>query len=304
LKFRNFAPGTALAGTDAVMQSAKSQVWAVVLAGGAGEPARLVDTLGRVALEIPPERTVVVMMRSHAHYFFDHRERGESFLVQPDNRGTAASILLPIHWIRRRDPDAVVVVFPTDQVVSDEPRFMAQVARMAAWVRRNSRRIVLLGAPASSAEQEYGWIERGQSIGCSDDDIAEVEGFWEKPSCEQAQACLDAGCLWNTLVLVGTVGTFLRAARVTVPAMEERLRCAERFLDTELEAGALCQAYALMRTACFSRAVLQRSVPMLAVAQLTVGVLWSDLGHPRLALDVLHRRAKWPKEPGVGDGGR
>ena len=43
------------------MQSAKSQVWAVVIAGGAGEPGRLVNTLRRVALEIPAARTVVVM---------------------------------------------------------------------------------------------------------------------------------------------------------------------------------------------------------------------------------------------------
>lgn len=56
----------------------------------------------------------------------------------------------------------------------------------------------------------------------------------------------------------------------------------------------------MMRTASFSRAVLPQSVPMLAVARLTVGVLWSDLGHPGRALDVLHRRAKWPREPGVG----
>jgi len=55
-----------------------------------------------------------------------------------------------------------------------------------------------------------------------------------------------------------------------------------------------------MRTASFSRAVLQQSVPMLAVARLTVGVLWADLGHAGRALDVLHRRAKWTREPGVG----
>ena len=100
LKFLDLAPGTALAGRDAVMQSTKSQVWAAVIAGGTGEPARLVNTVGRVALEIPAERTVVVTMRSHARYFSDRRARGESFLVQPDNRGTAIS-LLPVHWTRR-----------------------------------------------------------------------------------------------------------------------------------------------------------------------------------------------------------
>jgi hypothetical protein len=49
LRFLGLAPGTALAGRDAVMQSAKSQVWAAVIAEGTGEPARLVNTPGRVA---------------------------------------------------------------------------------------------------------------------------------------------------------------------------------------------------------------------------------------------------------------
>ena len=83
------------------MQSATAPGWGVCSASGAGAPARLVNTLRRVALEIPAARTVVVTMRSHARYFSDRRDRGESFLVQHDNRGTAASILLPVHWTRR-----------------------------------------------------------------------------------------------------------------------------------------------------------------------------------------------------------
>jgi mannose-1-phosphate guanylyltransferase len=309
------------------MPTMKSQVWAVVLAGGEGARLRglvrtlygderpkqyvpllgertlLGDTLERVALQIPATRTVVVTTRSHARYFDDRSDRGESILVQPANRGTAAGILLPIHWIGRRDPEAVVAVFPSDHFVSDGPRFMAQVARVAAWVRRSPRRIVLLGAHPSSAEEEYGWIERGQSLGGSDDQIAEVSRFWEKPSPEQAQACLHSGCLWNTFVLVGTVGTFCRTARITVPALEERLSGAERFFGTEFEAGALHQAYALMRTASFSRAVLQQSVSALAVAALEAGVTWSDLGSPRRVLDVLHGRGGWPLEPRARAGG-
>ncbi len=282
------------------MQSARSQTWAAVIAGGTGEPTRVVNTLERVALEFPAERTVVVTMRRDARHFSDRRGRGESFLVQPEDRGTAASILLPIHWIGRRDPDAVVTVLPSDHVVSDEGQFMAQIVRVAAWVCRNPRRIVVLGAPATSAEHDHGWIERGPSIESADEDIALVSGFWHKPPREQARACLEAGCLWNTHVMVGTVSTFRRAAHVTVPALEERLRCAERYLGTEFEADALHQAYALMRTASFARAVLQASVPMLAVARLTTGLLWADLGHAGPALDVLHRRARWPREPGVG----
>lgn len=85
--------------------------------------------------------------------------------------------------------------------------------------------------------------------------------------------------------------------------MEQRLSGAERFFGTEFEAGALHQEYALMRTAGFSRAVLQYSVSVLAVAPLEAGVTWSDLGSARRVLGVLHGRGGWPVEPRVRAGG-
>jgi len=85
-------------------------------------------------------------------------------LIQPTDRGTAAGILFPIHWVARQDPDAIVAVFPSDHFVSEPATFMALVARIAAWVREHPARLVLLGAHPTSPEVEYGWIELGTDM--------------------------------------------------------------------------------------------------------------------------------------------
>ncbi|HWM78355.1 MAG TPA: sugar phosphate nucleotidyltransferase, partial [Methylomirabilota bacterium] len=108
--------------------SENGNLWAIVLAGGEGVRLRaltrrlygddrpkqyaalvgarslLRQTLDRVGLLIPPERTVVVTLASHARYV-EAELRGAPrphVLAQPYDRGTAAGIFLPAHWIRLR----------------------------------------------------------------------------------------------------------------------------------------------------------------------------------------------------------
>jgi mannose-1-phosphate guanylyltransferase len=300
--------------------SAGPRLWGVVLAGGEGvrlkplvrricgdeRPKQYVPVLGdrtllrqtldRVALGIRPSETAVVTLRSHAQFFVEQWAGPEPprVLVQPIDRGTAAGILLPIHWVSRQDPDAIVAVFPSDHFVSEPATFMAHIARTADWVRDHPDRLVLLGAHATGPEVEYGWIELGRRLDSPDDrQVWEVHRFWEKPSEERAHLCLEAGCLWNTLVLVGTAATFLRAGQEALPDASERLARAAHFLGTDEEGWALHQAYALIPRANFSRSVLEPCPSFLAVATLPP-LMWSDLGSPRRVFEVLGGAPRLP----------
>ena len=287
-------------------------LWGVVLSGGEGVRLRalarricgeerpkqyvpvlgnrtlLRQTLDRVALKIRPSQTAVVTLRSHSRFFGEQWAGPEPprVLIQPADRGTAAGILFPIHWIARQDPDAIVAVFPSDHFVSEPATFMALVARIAAWVHEHPARLVLLGAHPTSPEVEYGWIELGRPLDSTDRQVWEVRRFWEKPSEERARQCLEAGCLWNTLVLVGTATMFLRAAREAVPEVCRRLAWAVPFFETDAEAWAIHQAYASIPRADFSRAILEPCPSSLAVAAVP-RLMWSDLGSPRRVFEIV-----------------
>lgn len=300
----------------------RAHLWGIVLAGGEGVRLRalsrricgderpkqyvpvlgdrtlLGQTLDRVALGIPARQTAVVTLRSHARYFAEQWAGPEPphMLVQPADRGTAAGILFPVQWISRHDPGATVAVFPSDHFVSEPATFMAHVARIAAWVDGHPDRLVLLGAPATRPEVEYGWVEPAEPLGASDDPrIWGVRRFWEKPSRERARICLETGCLWNTFVLVGKAAAFLRAGREAVPEVGERLARVEPFLGTDEEAWALHQAYALIPKASFAQAILEPCPPSLAVAALP-RLTWSDLGSPGRVYEILagvRRQPAW-----------
>jgi mannose-1-phosphate guanylyltransferase len=291
----------------------RRDVWAIVLAGGEGVRLRplvrrvlgderpkqyaallgdrtlLGQTLARVAVGIPADRTIVVTMAQHARYLaqeFSHDPQPH-LMIQPADRGTAAAILAPTSQIARRDPGATVAIFPSDHYVASEARFMAYVAEVGAWVDGHPDRVVLLGAKATVPEVEYGWIEPGEALGdVSTGAVRAVRQFWEKPSLARAKLCLAAGHLWNTSVVIGKARTLLRAGRLGTPEIVGALAEAECVAGTSEEAEALERAYERMPKANFSRAVLEACPDALAVARLP-RLAWSDLGSPRRVMDVI-----------------
>src|SRR6266436_7130805 len=213
------APATSTASMESSV-SEHGNLWAIVLAGGEGVRLRsltrrlygddrpkqyaalvgarslLRQTLDRVGLLVPPERTVVVTLASHAH-FVEAELRGAPrphVLAQPYDRGTAAGVLLPAHWIKARHAEATIAVFPSDHFILEESAFMCHVADVARAVRHRPESLIVLGAEATDAEPEYGWIEPGETVAWTPrGPLQRIRRFLEKPPRVEAEALLQAG---------------------------------------------------------------------------------------------------------------
>ncbi len=298
----------------------KRSRWGIVLAGGEGERLKplirqwlgherpkqfctltsdktlLEETLDRVAGLIEPGRLVTIIGREHGKYMNGCAERAGLLIAQPAGRETAPGIFLPAAHIMRADPDATVMIFPSDHYISSAPAFRACIRRAADLVERRPDKLVLLGAVPDAPEVDYGWIEPERPIPPTDE--RQVARFREKPDAREAAAMFESGCLWNTMVMAVKVRTLWDMGRATLPEMMEHFDALLPALGTPREAAALAETYRRLGSFNFSRDLVERLPGQVMVLPMT-GVEWSDLGRPARIIELMERLGRACPEPAV-----
>jgi mannose-1-phosphate guanylyltransferase len=234
-----------------------------------------------------PKHRVVVAAREHRHHAVSQMEdRSEGvLLLQPENRGTAPGVFLPLTYVLAKAPEATVVIYPSDHFVHPEPAFNEAVAEGITLADKLDDRLMLLGVSAESPETEYGWIQPGNSIpGMSR--ARDVAYFIEKPTKATAESAFRRGALWNTSIIIGRVKTLWGLGWRYLPAMMVPFAELLDSFGREQEQRTLERIYRDMPTLDFSRDLLQMAGKQLAAIELD-SVLWSDWGSPRRILDTL-----------------
>ncbi len=301
----------------------QNSTWSIVLAGGEGERisplitrwlgrhkpkqyckftgnrSMLEHTLDRADRISGLERKVTIIARSHRQEANPQFEQHASGIVveQPANRDTAAGIFLPLSIVRARDPQATVVVFPSDHFVYPEERFLSSVRRAICAAERLSEKLVLLGVVPDAIELDYGWIRPGvQLCYVNGYPVRTVDGFCEKPGFEEAKAALEAGALWNTLIFAARVDTLWEMGWKYIPEIMPRFEVLCESIDGLNEPWLLDQIYSEMPKRNFSSDLLTRAVSEIAVVEMD-GVRWSDWGRPERIVTTLSEMGKQPAFP-------
>ena len=132
-------------------------------------------------------------------------------LIEPEGRNTAPAVLAATLAALAEDPDAVLLVAPSDHVIPDAPAFRDAVTRGLGAVEEG--RLVTFGIEPDRAETGYGYLELN-SVPDQDGRPEELKRFVEKPDADRAEQMLAAGnYLWNA-------GIFLFAAKDMKAAFE------------------------------------------------------------------------------------
>ena len=235
--------------------------------GGSGPMIRW--TLKRASRLASMDRIVTVVAAQHGRYWKAALppEILARVVVQPENRGTAAGVLLPLLRVSGSDPDATVAILPADHAVEAEGVLLHALHRAFDLVERG-RRVLLLGITPDLPDPSYGWIVSGHP---EEDGSRPILSFREKPAPSLARDLYLGGAHWSSFILVARARALLSMYESGAPAL---LRSLARALPGDLE-----RVYSGLPSLDFSRDLLER-----ATSELRLLVVppcgWTDLGTP------------------------
>jgi len=278
-------------------------VWVVILAAGEGnrvkaltrdgfgQPAPKQYSLvsgGRTLLDLtverarriaPPDRIVAVVAPHHRRWWISDLARlpRRNVIVQPENRGTAAGILLPLTAILRRDPSARLVILPSDHGVASEETLHNAIVDALACTPRPDSRMVLMGVKPPGPETDYGWIVPvAGAIG----PLRRVACFREKPDAATAAELLSKEGMLNSFILV-VGGRALRALfQTALPGLWRSFRplLEKNRVGFDFEPD-LTRLYRSVPAYDFSKDLLEKAADRLWVHDVPA-CGWLDLGTP------------------------
>jgi mannose-1-phosphate guanylyltransferase/mannose-6-phosphate isomerase len=194
-------------------------------------------------------------------------------LLEPEARNTAPAVAAAALWLSRQDPEAMLLVLPSDHVIQDKKKFHEAVHRAARLAARG--RLVTFGIVPSAPSTGYGYIQRGEAEDVPD--TFAVAKFVEKPDRERASAFLaDGRYYWNSGMFLFTARRYLEELQRFRPdilaSVEAALLRSTPDLDfVRLDAG----AFARCPAESVDYAVMERTREASVVA---VDFRWSDIG--------------------------
>jgi len=145
-------------------------------------------------------------------------------ICEPCARNTAPACALAAFLLERTEPETVLGVFPSDQVVKDVARF-AEVIGAGVKLAAAGENIVVLGVQPTRPETGYGYVEQGAAMDAIDGvSVTRVKRFREKPDPATAERFLAAGNFaWNGGIFLWSAKTLAAAIREHVPDMAPML---------------------------------------------------------------------------------
>ncbi len=269
--------------------------YAILMAGGVGSrfwpvstaefPKQFHDMLGsgetliqktfsRLAKLIPVENILILTNESYNHLVLEQLPmvKQEQVLLEPAMRNTAPCILYASLKIQKQNPDAVMVVAPSDHWIENEDIFAQNLQQCFDFCAKENA-LMTLGIQPTFPNTGFGYIEYDKTDSNS---IKKVNQFREKPDYETAKSFLDSGnFLWNGGIFIWSVKTITEAFAAFQPQMNTLFLSGLESYNTPAEKQFIEENYALAENISIDYAVMETAKN---VYVLPATFDWNDLG--------------------------
>ena len=192
---------------------------------------------------------------------------------EPIMRNTAPCIAYGCYKIKQLNPNALVVVAPSDHLILDTENFIDIINKSLKAAKENDC-LITLGIKPSRPDTGYGYIQYSNTALA--DNLYKVKTFTEKPSLEIAQTFLTSGdFLWNAGIFIWTVDAIIAALDMHLPEMSEIFRDGKGAYNSDTEKDFIQNAFQRCTNISIDYGIMEKAEN---VYVMPADFGWSDLG--------------------------
>ena len=194
----------------------------------------LQQTFDRFKQVIPTENILVVTNDLYADLVKEQLPElnSEQILLEPTRRNTAPCIAWAAYHIRALNPNANIVVAPSDHLILKESEFLSAIEKGLAFVAKSDK-LLTLGIKPNRPETGYGYIQVAEHI---DSSFYKVKTFTEKPELELAKVFIESGeFYWNAGLFMWNVNSIIKAGELLLPELATKLAAGKDVYGTPEE---------------------------------------------------------------------
>jgi len=241
--------------------------------GGTGDTL-LQKTFQRLNKLIPTENIFILTNEKYNDLVLQQlpQVKQRQVVLEPAMRNTAPCILYASLKIQKENPDAVMIVAPSDHWIEDEDAFSQNVQQAFQFCEQNDA-LMTLGIKPTFPNTGYGYIECGNA---SAENISEVIQFREKPDYETAKQFLSQGnFLWNAGIFMWSATSVINAFKKNQPELFEHFNKGIETYNTAAEAEFIEENYAKAENISVDYAIMESSKNVYVIP---ATFDWNDLG--------------------------
>ena len=257
--------------------------YCVILAGGpgsrfwpisrAGKPKQFLDvadtgktfiqmTYERFSKIVPRENILVVTAEKYRDLVMENLPdlNEKNLLLEPFSRNTAPCVAYATYTLLHRNPEARVVVTPSDHIILDEVQFLETVTKAFEYVIEHDV-IMTLGVSPTRPDTNYGYVQAcGGREAILKGEPIQVKTFTEKPERSLAQVLIDSQeFLWNSSIFIWKAKTIRQELNKYLPELTRGFKGWERVLGTPLEKEFVARAFIDSRNISIDHAVMEKT---------------------------------------------
>jgi mannose-1-phosphate guanylyltransferase len=274
--------------------------YCVIMAGGIGSrfwplskterPKQFLDILGtgRTLLQqtydrfnkiMPPDQIYIVSNQEYKELIISQLPDlpEENILLEPLRRNTAPCIDYANFRIFKKEPNARIVVAPSDHLIMKEEEFLRYVKQALEFVTVNNS-LLTMGIVPSRPETGYGYVQSIEKKvkGYESTGLRKVKTFTEKPDLKLAKVFLDSGDFyWNSGIFFWSLKTIMQSFASHLPEIHNLFLEGEGIYGTAEEENFIKKTYGSCRNISIDYGVMEKADNVFVLVS---DIGWSDLG--------------------------